>query len=68
MVEIGIGSMNKQCLDRRIPDWQTLSHELSAWEANRNAEKATIKWLFDVDKAREKLTRAYQGLCQTVPS
>jgi DDE superfamily endonuclease len=64
MVEIEIGNMNKQCLDRRIPDWQTLNHELSAWESRRNTEKATIKWLFDVDRARQKLTRAYQGLRQ----
>ena len=64
MVEIEIGNMNKQCLDRRIPDWQTLNHELSACESRRNTEKATIKWLFDVDRARQKLTRAYQGLRQ----
>jgi hypothetical protein len=64
MVEIEIGSMNRQCLDRRIPDWQTLEQELSAWEARRNEEKATIEWLFNVDKARAKLTRAYQGLAQ----
>lgn len=62
MVEIEIGSMNRQCLDRRIPDWQTLRKELSAWETTRNDEQATIDWLFDIDKARKKLTRAYQGL------
>jgi len=62
MVEIEIGNMNQQCLDRRIPDWQTLRRELSAWEIDRNAEKASINWLFNIDKARTKLTRAYQGL------
>jgi hypothetical protein len=67
MVEIEIGIMNQQCLDRRIPDWQTLQSELSAWESRRNAEKATIKWLFNVDKARQKLTRAYEGLSHSVP-
>jgi hypothetical protein len=64
MVEIEIGNMNQQCLDRRIPDWQTLERELSAWETRRNAEQATIKWMFDVTKARQKLTRAYLGLTQ----
>lgn len=62
MVEIEIGNMNQQCLDRRIPDWQTLVSELSAWEKRRNKEKATIKWMFNVDKARKKLNRAYDGL------
>ncbi len=65
MVEIEIGNMNQQCLDQRIPDWQTLTRELAAWEMRRNTQKATIDWLFDVDKARTKLTRAYEGLNQS---
>jgi DDE superfamily endonuclease/Homeodomain-like domain len=65
MVEIEIGNMNQQCLDRRIPNWHTLTEDLSAWEKRRNEEKASIKWMFDVDKARNKLTRAYQGLNQS---
>jgi transposase len=59
MVEIEIGVMNRQCLDRRIPDQTTLSAELAAWEKARNEEGATIDWMFDVDKARTKLARAY---------
>lgn len=31
-------------------------------ENARNNEKATIKWMFDLDKARAKLTRAYEAL------
>lgn len=62
MVEIEIGVMNRMCLDRRIPDFQTLESELLAWETARNQEGATIKWLFDVDTARVKLHRAYDGL------
>lgn len=65
MVEIEIGNMNQQCLDRRIPDWQILEKELSAWETSRNSGKATINWLFNIDKARKKLTRAYDGLNQS---
>jgi len=65
MVEIEIGNMNQQCLDRRIPDWDMLLSELTAWELRRNDTKATINWMFDVDKAREKLTRAYQKLKQS---
>jgi transposase len=59
MVEIEIGVMVAQCLDRRIPDKATLTKEIAAWERRRNAEKARIKWLFTVDRAREKLGRLY---------
>jgi transposase len=65
MVEIEIGNMNQQCLDRRIPDWETLTSELTAWEKQRNKEKASIKWMFNIDKARKKLNRAYDGLNQS---
>ena len=66
MVEIEIGNMNQQCLDRRIADWETLNSELAIWEARRNKSFATINWMFDVDKARGKLTRAYENLNQKV--
>jgi len=59
MVEIEIGVMVGQCLDRRIPDKAALVTEVAAWERRRNAEKATIKWLFTVERAREKLGRSY---------
>jgi hypothetical protein len=59
MVEIEIGVMVSQCLDRRIPDKATLVSEVSAWERRRNAEKARINWMFTVDRARTKLRRAY---------
>jgi len=62
MIEIEIGNMNQQCLNRRITDWDTLKNELSIWESERNNEKATINWMFDLDKARSKLTRAYKVL------
>ncbi|NQY65391.1 MAG: transposase [Alteromonadaceae bacterium] len=65
MVEIEIGNMNQQCLNRRIPNWEELISELSAWENRRNEEKASINWMFNVDKAREKLTRAYEKLNQS---
>jgi len=59
MVEIEIGVMVRQCLDRRIPDKATLVSEISKWEQRRNAERARIKWMFTVDRARQKLGRAY---------
>jgi hypothetical protein len=59
MVEIEIGVMVDQCLNRRIPDKAMLIKEIAAWERRRNAEKAQIDWLFTVDRARQKLGRAY---------
>jgi transposase len=59
MVEIEIGVMVAQCLDRRIPDKATLVREVAAWERRRNADKARINWMFTVDRAREKLARVY---------
>jgi len=48
-----------QCLDRRIDNKATLVSEVAAWQRRRNREKARIKWLFTVERAREKLGRAY---------
>jgi transposase len=59
MVEIEIGVMVQQCLDRRIPDRATLVSEIAKWERRRNAERARIKWMFTVERARQKLGRAY---------
>jgi hypothetical protein len=59
MVEIEIGVMVRQCLDRRIADMSTLIAEVAKWEQRRNREQARIEWLFTVDRAREKLGRAY---------
>ena len=62
MAEIEIGVLSKECLDRRIPDVETLRRETAAWEARRNAEGATIRWLFSVEDARRKMPRAYPVL------
>ena len=59
MVEIEIGVMVRQCLDRRIPTKEILVAEIARWERRRNAEAAKIRWLFTVDRARQKLGRAY---------
>ena len=61
MVEIEIGVMVSQCLDRRIATKAILVREVKAWSQRRNREKARIRWLFTVEKARQKLGRAYPG-------
>jgi len=59
MVEIEIGVLAGQCLDRRIPDMETLKREVDAWTGRRNASGARIRWFFDLDRARQKLGRSY---------
>jgi transposase len=59
MVEIEIGVLRGQCLDRRIDDPKRLSGEIAAWEQQRNATGARIKWMFTTEKARAKMGRAY---------
>ena len=61
MVEIEIGVLRGQCLDRRIDDPKWLRREIAAWERQRNAARARIKWMFTTDKARAKMGRAYPG-------
>ncbi len=59
MVEIEIGVMVSQCLDRRIATKGILVAEVKAWERARNRDRARIRWMFTVERAREKLRRSY---------
>jgi hypothetical protein len=59
MVEIEIGVLRGQCLDRRIDDPKRLCREITAWERQRNAARSRIKWMFTTDKARTKMAGAY---------
>jgi transposase len=59
MVEIEIGVLRKQCLDRRIAERAVLDAEIAAWECLRNKSRARIKWMFTTEKARAKMGRAY---------
>ena len=59
MVEIEIGVLKGQCLDRRIDDKGFLASEIAAWEHRRNASGEQIKWMFTTEKARHKMARAY---------
>lgn len=59
MVEIEIGILTRQCLDRRIPTFAMLEEETKAWVADRNKNGARIEWMFDLDAARHKLGKSY---------
>ena len=66
MVEIEIGVLRSQCLDRRIPDSQTLVSEIAAWQLQRNASGARIQWMFNAERARQKMGRLYPAPITTV--
>lgn len=59
MAEIELSILSRQCLDRRIPDKQTITSEISAWEAIRNQSHSTINWRFTTADARIKLRKLY---------
>ena len=67
MVEIEIGVLRSQCLDRRIAARECLVSEIAAWERQRNASGARIKWMFTTAKARAKMARAYPELAAPKP-
>jgi hypothetical protein len=59
MAEVEIAVLSGQCLDRRIPDIQTLTTETAAWETERNRTATKIDWRFTIDNARIRLKRLY---------
>src|SRR5215207_9587111 len=62
MVEIEIGVLKQQCLDRRIETRARLEAEIATGEHDRNASGARVNWMFTTEKARAKMGRAYQKL------
>lgn len=54
--------LQRQCLDRRIPNEATLKDEIVAWEARRNQGQAAIAWRCSVTEALEKLKQLYPSL------
>jgi hypothetical protein len=62
LAESELGVLTSQCLDRRIPDKQTLAGEIAAWQSDRNANNATADWRFTTADARVKLKHLYPSL------
>lgn len=59
MAEIEIGILDRQCLNRRLPDRATLDAEVAAWQQRRNAERCSIQWTFTRQDADRKLRAHY---------
>jgi hypothetical protein len=62
LAESELGVLASRCLDRRIPDKQTIADEVAAWVAKRNADHATANWRFTTEDARVKLKSLYPSL------
>src|SRR5258708_37431444 len=54
MVEIEIGVLRGQCLDRRIGERETLIAEIEAWQRQRNASGGSVKWKVTTRKTPDK--------------
>lgn len=62
MAEIELNVLSRQCLDRRIPDKETLTTEVAAWQQRRNNVNAKVNWGFTNSEARIKLKHLYPTL------
>lgn len=62
MAETELSVLGRQCLDRRIPDRETLTREVAAWEKDRNAASVRVDWRFTTADARIKLKRLYPSI------
>ncbi len=62
IAEIELSVLGRQCLDRRLPDQATLTDEVAAWVAERNAAAVTVEWQFTTADARIKLKHLYPVL------
>lgn len=62
IAEIELRVLSGQCLNRRIPDKQSLIDQTSAWAIQRNCKNAKVDWRFTTADARTKLTRLYPTL------
>ena len=62
MAEIEFSVLNRQCLDRRIPDEETLKREIKAHEDKRNHSQSVVNWRFTSEDARIKLHRLYPSI------
>ena len=60
--EIELSVLSRQCLDRRIPDIDTLTQQVAAWQQARNTRPQPVNWRFTTPDARIKLKRLYPSI------
>jgi len=59
MSEIELSALNRQCLNRRIPNQEKLKSEVKAWQDERNDQVVKVQWRFTTADARIKLKHLY---------
>ena len=59
-VELSV--VNRQCLNRRLPNQDTLKLEIAAGEEERNQKSHSVNWRFTTADARIKLKRLYPSI------
>jgi len=62
IAEIDLSVQATQCLNRRIPDMDTMRRKVSAWESDRNNRGSQTAWQFSTVDARITL----KHLCPTL--
>ena len=62
VAELELSALGRRCLDRRIPDRETLATAVTAWVTERNAAAVTVDWQFTTADARIKLKHLYPTL------
>lgn len=62
IAEIGINIMTRECLNRRLPDIETLKAELKVWNDAYNSDPTTINWQFNNETSRVKLKSLYPDI------
>ncbi|WP_446901279.1 hypothetical protein [Burkholderia sp. YIM B11467] len=68
MVEIEIGVLQSQCLDRRIGCRDRLIAEIAAWKQLRHAIGTRINSIFSTETARRELDKAQPASTFDKPS
>lgn len=62
IAECELSALGRQCLDRRIGDFQSLVTQVADWTAERNAASVVIRWRFTTEDARIKLAKLYPSI------
>jgi transposase len=66
MAESEFSVLSRQCLNRRIPDQESLIKEIKAWQDDRNQKTVITEWQFKVEDARIKLKSLYPKIKNTI--
>ena len=62
MAECEFSVLARQCLNRRLPDSDTVRREVTAWTRTRNERAASARWRFTTENARIKLHSLYPAI------